>query len=553
MSASFLFRLRVLLLTGALTLMMVVHPLRAEDEPAPATESSAPAEPMPAEASPAPAESDNSRVKVSSSRPSQTESSSVEPKPEPPPNEMTQEDGSPSPSTPWKPEEGDSTIERPTLSSLSEGRPDASRELTLMELVDVALSRNPTTRVAWQNARTSASQMRVTHGAYYPTITLSIQGGPSHTTSPLLPGTSQNDQWSGGPQVGITYLLLDFGGRDAAAEAARQTLLSSNFQFNNKIQDVILGVMQAYYDLDSKRALLDNAATSMKLAVATLDSTLQRKKAGLVSETDVLQARQNKAQKVADFETALGNMNASQAVLAQSLGLPANIVVNVVPPESAVNLSVLDRQVNQLVDEALSQRPDIAAASATLLAKQSSVKQAGSAMWPTLTSNMNLQRTLYKANMTSSRGNYNGSGHFDAASAAVQLNVNLFDGLVNLNKRRAAQSDAEAAMASLAATELNAVADVVKSYIALQNSNKQTAATQALVESSQKALDSTQVGYKAGLKNILDLLTAQNNLSSAKSQNIQARNTLFLNSAQLARATGSLAPQAPAEPKPNPE
>lgn len=524
----------------------------AQDPPSTVT-----TEPPPAEPTPAPVVEEREAVKVSPSRRSQMESSSVqageESRPEPP-EELDRGEVAPQPTELWQPtDEADQPPPPPTLSSLSEGRPDPSRELTLLELVDVALARNPNTRQAWHNARSAAAQERVTHAAYYPTITLSVQGGPAHSTSPAFPGESQNDQWSGGPQLGVTYLLLDFGGRDAAAESARQTLLASNFVFNGRVQDVILGVTQAYYNLDTKRALLDNTAVNLKLATNTLESVGRKKKAGLASETDVLQAAQAKAQAAADFETAIGNLTSSQASLAQSLSLPANVTVHVIPPEGPVNLGVLGRQVNQLVDEALTQRPDIAAASATLLAKRAAARQADAAVWPTLTSTFNLQRTLYKANFTSPRANSNVSGHFDNSAAYVTLSVDLFDGLSKVNKARAARSDADAALAGLAATELNAVSDVVTTYIAFRNANQRVAATQALITASQKSLDSVQASYKAGLKNIIDLLTAQNNLASARAQNIQARNDLFLNSAQLSRSTGTLLPPASAPVKADPK
>jgi outer membrane protein TolC len=55
--------------------------------------------------------------------------------------------------------------------------------------------------------------------------------------------------------------------------------------------------------------------------------------------------------------------------------------------------------------------------------------------------------------------------------------------------------------------------------------------------------------YRAGVGSILDLLTAQSALADARSQEAQARSLWFLSMAQLAYATGALAPGGPLVPR----
>ena len=44
----------------------------------------------------------------------------------------------------------------------------------------------------------------------------------------------------------MTYLLLDFGGRNATAELALHTLYSSNWEHDYTMQQVMLSVLNAY-------------------------------------------------------------------------------------------------------------------------------------------------------------------------------------------------------------------------------------------------------------------------------------------------------------------
>ncbi len=455
----------------------------------------------------------------------------------------------PSPSETWTPPEAlaarTNAVAR--MAALAEGAPAPDREWGLFELVDVGLERNPGTRQAWQNARSAAAQAGVARSAYYPTLTLTGAGGPGHTTTPTYPGFSKNEQISGGPGLAVTWLLLDFGSRSAGVDAARQALFASNFQFNKTFQDVIFSVMQAYYNLDSKRALLDSAAAILKLADGTLESLDRKKRVGLASQTDWLQARQNQAQARFAVEAARGDFINAQAGLMQTLGLPANAQVRVLPPPASPNLAVLDRQVDELIAEALNQRPDVSAKIAAFLQKKALARQAGANIWPTVTAGASAQRTFYDADVSAPPRSFSGSSHDNNYGATLTISMDLFDGLNKVNKARAARSDAEAAQADLTQTELGAIADVVLNYNNVQTAIQKIAASQALLEASQKAFEAARIGYKNGLNSILDLLTAQNNLASSSATNIQSRNDLFLSSAALARSTGSLTPKTLAE------
>src|SRR5580658_6703210 len=48
--------------------------------------------------------------------------------------------------------------------------PDPSKIYTLSELVDLAEENNPTTRVAWENAKARAANLGIAKAALYPTL-----------------------------------------------------------------------------------------------------------------------------------------------------------------------------------------------------------------------------------------------------------------------------------------------------------------------------------------------------------------------------------------------
>lgn len=433
--------------------------------------------------------------------------------------------------------------ERQAMASVSLIGPE--KVWSLPQLIDEALRRNPSTNQAWETARAAESQLGVAKSAYYPTVTVSGSVGPSHTTSPAYPGTTTLDQISGGPQMQIQYLLLDFGGRKAGVESARFSLLSKNFDHNNTLQTIVLNVMTNYYNLDYTRVNVENNEVALALAQSNLESTEIRNRAGLAPITDVLQARQTVAQNQYNLENARGALSQAQVQLLTSVGMRGNSHINVAPPKDLPTVKILDQEVDKLVDIALRRRPDLASKYASWRSQLESANKAEAARWPTLTTGVNLQRNYYDARVEGTNGypTFKGNGENDTASALLTLSWNVFDGGNVANTAQAAKRQAEAARAQLLSAELGAISDVVINFIAFKTAGKSVQAAEALVTASQQSYDSTNISYKTGLKSILDLLTAQNNLASAKATLAQSRSNLYTAAANLANATGDILPR----------
>ena len=93
---------------------------------------------------------------------------------------------------------------------------DASHTYTLAELVNLAESHNPDTRVAWQTAKARAQSVGIAQSALFPTI----------TAIALTRTLRQNDIYAGGfyrdtlglfqPVLDVNYLIFDFGRRSGA-------------------------------------------------------------------------------------------------------------------------------------------------------------------------------------------------------------------------------------------------------------------------------------------------------------------------------------------------
>src|ERR1700736_5353705 len=108
---------------------------------------------------------------------------------------------------------------------------DPNHAYSLVELIDTAQRRNPATRVAWEQARQAAISVGIARAAYLPALTASAVAGWEHFVTPfpsnLVPqGFIIFNAQELIPQLAVNYLLLDFGGRAAAVEAAGEALIA---------------------------------------------------------------------------------------------------------------------------------------------------------------------------------------------------------------------------------------------------------------------------------------------------------------------------------------
>ncbi|MDR1303943.1 MAG: TolC family protein [Verrucomicrobiales bacterium] len=413
---------------------------------------------------------------------------------------------------------------------------DAARAWTLPELVDEALRRNPRTTQAWQQANALAAQLGVQRALDYPTISVGAEAGGSHVTQPAADGRHTSNQLFIGPTVQLQYLLLDFGARRAAQEQARFNLLSQDFNFNQTLQTVTLGVMNGYYNLDGAQVRLQNAETALALAEAVHQQTLIKARAGLATSTDLAQARQQVEQCRYQLEGARGEVSTARVALATSLGIPGNAPLQIASPTNLPSLELLSVQVDQLIDLAFRQRPELAAKYNAWRAQLAAVDLAEAKRWPALNLNVGLQRDYYATDAAAP----NGVDHRDNASAVLAFSFDLFDGGSQAYQVTSAKALAAAAKAELLAGQLGVIAEVVTNYVTFKTAAQQVDAAQALLAASQNSFDSANLSYRHGLKNMIDVLAAQNNLATARAALATARTGLCNASAGLANATGSL-------------
>jgi outer membrane protein len=400
---------------------------------------------------------------------------------------------------------------------------------TLGDVVEVALTNNPVTRASFELARSAAAQAGSKKAAYYPDLTLSASAsrGQISSTGQEVPTWST---W--GPELDLTFLVLDMGKRAADAEEARQSLLAADWSHNATVQNVVLGVQQTYYGYLAVKAEVEAAKATLKQAETALEAANFRHEAGVATIADVLQAQTAVSQARLTLDTVEGQVMVVRGSLATAMGLPANVPLDVGSLPSELPLDVVRKGIDALIEMARVQRPDLEAARALAQKAAVHIKSVRSDGLPTLSLGANLSRLYFDPHP------YSGSA--TNWSAGLLLSYPLFTGYSSTYNIEKARRDADAAQALAATADQQVVLEVWSSYYNMQTAGQRVKTSKDLLASAEQS-ERVQLGrYKEGVGTILDLLSAELTLANARAQEIQARADWLIAMAQLIHDTGAL-------------
>ncbi|HYR46602.1 MAG TPA: TolC family protein [Thermoanaerobaculia bacterium] len=445
---------------------------------------------------------------------------------------------SPAPGAPWQPpSEGRPPQKQPAAPAPE--IPERFRRgatLALSEIVDLALRNSPVTRAAWFDAQTAAAEVGSKRSEYFPS--LELDGNYTRQKTAALGGRSIFISTSYGPSLSLSWLLLDFGGRQADVEEAQRALFAADWTHNAAIQDLILQVENAYYQYLNAKALRAAQQSSVASAKESLSAAEARHRAGVATIADVLQAKTAFSQAELSLETVEGQIQTIRGALATALGVPANIPVEVGELPENIRFEEVGQTVDQLIERAAADRPDLAAARFRVLEAESHVRSVRAEGLPSLLASGTLGRTYF----------YNSSVPYsNTYSGAILFRFPVFAGYRNSYDTLKAREEAQAAKSRADSLENQVVFQVWSSYYGVKTATQRVKTAGDLLASARQSQDVALGRYKEGVGSILDLLTAQSAFASARAQEVQTRADWFLAMAQLAHDTGGLAP-APGKP-----
>lgn len=412
-----------------------------------------------------------------------------------------------------------------TIKASSCFRSQASAPLGLAEVVDRALCNNPQTREAWANARIQAGLAGSAESAYLPTLNATLGSSRNRVNSDDRDTTNKTLNQA---NLSLSWLLYDFGVREANLESARQLLAAAVATQDTTRQSVFLSALQAFYQVHALQAALNAAELSEKSASESLAAAEARYRAGSATPADRLQAQTALSQASLTRIRVDGELKNAKGSLANTIGLDANQTVDLVPLGTLTPPVDFEGNVSALIEEARRQRPDLTAAEAQLRAARANVDASRAAHLPS-----------FSLGITPGWQNNDGLST-NTSSIGVSINIPLFTGFNQTYKVRTAEAQADLKSAQRDRLQLQIALEVWKAYQSLTTATHSMRATADLLASAEASEKVALGRYKAGVGSILDVLSAQSALASARQQRVQSAYDWNVSRATLAQSVGAL-------------
>jgi TolC family type I secretion outer membrane protein len=419
---------------------------------------------------------------------------------------------------------------------------DPAHAYTLAELIDVAEQHNPTTRVVWERAKQKARELGLARSAYYPKLeglaVFSDERLINPFPKPLAPrGYVMVEIPEVRPEVALQYLIFDFGKREASVDLAKEEKLAAGADFIRVNQALAFRVASAYYLLVTAQERLQAAQETLRTAQTTQDAAENRLNNGLATLPDVLNARAQTSQAVFDEESADGDEKIARVTLTEVVGADPSPNIAIDSQRSAPLPDKLTVSIEALIDRAMENRPELTAQTLRIRAAEARTRAARAEYKPEIVLSGSAAQTSI---WPSADYGHLGSASEPTWSAALGVHWRIFDGGARKNELSIAESEHREAGDELTEIHDQTAREVWTAYIAFHTALRKHDAAVALLAAANSAYSASLDAYQSGVRNLVDVVTAENQLAQARLSSVSARSELFLEAVNLEFATGNL-------------
>ncbi len=380
--------------------------------------------------------------------------------------------------------------------------------LTVQDAEAEALRNNPQISVYRLLALASQQVTREAKSSYYPTTYGSLTAVEPREGSRIAAGNLNNpiiyERFAYG--VTLAQLITDFGRTNNLVATAALRAKAADMNAAATAAQIKLAVDQAFYNALQANAELKVAEQTVNARQLVSDQITTLFNNKLKSELDVSFANANLAQAKLLLLDAQNLYQATLSALSEVLGSPTQEQFELV--DTTAQLTPPPDAVAQLVDQAFSNRPEIAAQGYELQAAQRFQKAERDSLLPDI-------RALGVVGQVPT-----GAPQLESWYGAIGVNVNIpiFNGFLYPARSKEAALRAQADEERLRDLKNRIANEVRTTWLNTQTAYQRISVTQQFVDQTNLAVDLSQTRYKLGLASIVELSQAQLQQTEAQIQ-----------------------------------
>jgi TolC family type I secretion outer membrane protein len=404
--------------------------------------------------------------------------------------------------------------------------PSATQLLTLDDALLIALDNHPNLQAARERIAAQRAVLGQQMAAYYPTITLNntyrstLQTGTTSTSGTAVDFFSS--------QVNASWILYNFGKREGAVQAARETLNATDYNYKTTVDDVILGVKLAYYVYLGAKAIVKVREEQVQSRDLLVRQARAFYEVGTRARIDVVRAESNLYTAQADLIATQNAVKVAWVTLKKAMGLrelPERPLV-----EEAI-MTTIPYTLDQAKEIAYASRPELKSFEAQRKAQDQNIATARRGHLPDIS-------------FDGSYGRRNTSGGGDTFplrvswQAQLSLNIPIFDGFRTTNRVEETLRNYYVIKAQGEQQRQQVALEVEQSYLRLVELQERIKANEAAAKAAKENLDLANGRYQVGVGSIIEVTDAQTLYTDAQTTYLRALYDYKIADAQLVRAIG---------------
>ncbi len=329
-------------------------------------------------------------------------------------------------------------------------------------------------------------------------------------------------------------------------KAAEATSEQAALEFSIAQQDLILQSAQSYFAV--LRAQDNLAAVKSEEAAfrRQLDQANERFEVGLSDRTDMLEAQ-------AGYDTARANRMLAQRQVDdafQALFTLTNreyVALEGIEHSLPV-LAPVPNDAKAWVDTAARQNLNLQAVNHAVTAAEETLRQRRAGHAPTVDAVASYRRGdndslgFTNTGVSAVPGYPRYNGDVEQRTIGLQLNIPLYSGGLTTSQSREAYYRLDQTEQQRESLRRQVVENTRNLHRAVNTDVEQVQARRQSIVSNQSALEATEIGYRVGTRNIVDVLDTQRRLFAAVRDYNNARYDYILDNLRLKQAAGTLSP-----------
>lgn len=356
-------------------------------------------------------------------------------------------------------------------------------------------------------------------------VDLNYSPARTNVNQNLAGGFLFNPSYTGGLALTLTQPLLRNAGFDVTKtfiRVAQNNAFVEEHVFRDRVLTVLASVEQTYWEVVFANENLKVAEAALKAAQELLATNRAKAKAGIMSIVDVLQAEAAVASRVEQVLVADNAIRDQEDQLRRLLN-PAEEDLR-----QDLRLTPLDQPVvtlepislQEAIDKALEQRPEIAQAMKNMETSDLNTKFAKNQILPTLS----FQGTMGMAGLGKDYGdsvnrNFNGDYYNYGAGLVLSYPLGNRSAWSTYNKRQLEAKNAEASLMNVRQQIIVGVREAVRR---VQTDFKRIETTRSARIMAEKQLQAEQERLKVGLSTTRFVLDFQRDLATAQGNELRA-------------------------------